>query len=161
MKLVTKVTMKSCGFTTRTCEDLVKNGNAVDILAVVAQISDFKIINGDGEMPDSVQFAGHFLAQNLISNEELRGGKMFLPKIAEEYVFTALQHAKQTDPLSTITVRVIITAEPHTSAKGGFSFKYGAKPFDEPQADDLSKLLAEMTSNQPVKQIASKVKGKK
>jgi hypothetical protein len=148
MNLLSKISTKNCGVLPRNCEDLTAKGDTVDVLNIVAKLSDSRIVPGDGEMKDSIEFKGQIVAFNVQTGEEYRSRKMFLPSVAEGYIFDALQAAKAADPTGEVTLRIVVTAEPHNSAKGGFKFKYGCRPFDEPKADDLGNLLAEM-NNKP------------
>lgn len=145
MNLLTKITTKNCGITPRACEDLTAKGDSVDVLNIVAKISDSRIVAGDGEMKDSIEFKGQCGAVNVLTGEEFRARKLFLPAVAEGFVFDALQSAKAADASAEVVVRIVVTAEPHSSAKGGYKFKYGCRPFDQPKADDLGELLADMS----------------
>jgi hypothetical protein len=145
MNLLSKISTKNCGITPRGCEDLTAKGESFDVLNIVAKISDSRIVPGDGEMKDSIEFKGQCGAVNVQTGEEYRARKMFLPGVAEGFVFDALQAAKAADASAEVVVRIVITAEPHSSAKGGYKFKYGCRPFDQPKADDLGNLLAEMS----------------
>jgi len=98
---------------------------------------------------DSVEFKGQFRAINMITGEESNAGKLFLPNIAESYVFNAYSSHAATEGFTGLEVAFDIGIKPAATPAG---YEYTVKPLIEQKVPDALDLLM---GNLPPLQLAA------
>ncbi len=98
---------------------------------------------------DSVEFKGQFRAINMITGEESNAGKLFLPNIAESYVFNAFSAHSHVEGFTGLEVAFDVGIKPAATPAG---YEYTVKPLIEQKEPDALDLLM---SNLPPLQIAA------
>lgn len=92
---------------------------------------------------DSVQFEGDFRAIDIKSGEIFNAGKLFLPQIAESYLFNALLAAQGSEGFTGLELGFDVGIKPASTPMG---YEYTVAPLIQPEAtvDRLSDLLNTM-----------------
>ena len=92
---------------------------------------------------DSVAFAGEFRAVNLLTGEVYNGGKLFLPNVAESFVYNAFLNQEMVEGFNGLELAFDLGIKPSNTAMG---YEYTVKPLIEQTATDR---LAAMLNSLP------------
>ena len=132
---LSKVTMAGIGLTSGILDKTV-----CDKPVIVARIYGF--INGsetvNSTLGQSVRFNGEIEAQNLLTDELFRSGKMFVPAVGEIALTNELGSMAEGDKLK---FGMEISIERNTGKGGGVKYKYSVRPLIEMKQNDA---LSEM-----------------
>lgn len=88
MKLLTKITMKTCGAQPEIKKLVALDGKVQPLLRVFGIAA--KTVPGANDYGPFVKIKGQFMATNLQTGEQFRSGTVLLPKVAEELLTGAL-----------------------------------------------------------------------
>ena len=146
--LVNKITMKSvCGAPEMQSVEIVdESGVKKTVLRGVERLY-MRVVgvargseNITSQYGDSIKFLGDFRAINIQTGEVFNAGNVFLPNIAESYVYNALEAVKHAEGFSGLELAFDIGVKPASTPMG---YEYTVKPLIEPATKDdhLSKLL--------------------
>jgi len=117
-------------------EKTAMRGVERDYMRVVGIVRGYDVKTS--QYGDSVEFKGQFRAVNMTTGEESNAGKLFLPHIAESYVYNAFESHSRTDGFTGLEVAFDIGIKPASTAAG---YEYTVKPLIEQKEPDTLDIL--------------------
>ena len=122
-----KLSHGAMGLDPRIVEKLVVDGKkSVPAARIYGQVTGMKAdVSDNGPY---VKFFGIFEGINLLDRKVHRAKILCLPGTAEAFVADAYGSAAEADPKASIQFGLDLIANPHTSTKGGWKFKYSVTP---------------------------------
>ncbi len=135
-------------------EKTAMRGVEREYMRVVGVVRGFEVKTS--QYGDSVEFKGPFRAVNVLTGEVSNAGKLFLPNIAESYVFNAFSSHSEQEGFTGLEVAFDIGIKPAATPAG---YEYTVKPLIEQKEPDALDML--MGTLPPLKLAAPEQKPNK